>query len=221
MKHYKKIIVAALLTFASSAQAFEELIDFEEQIAAPNLISDFSIPSLTIKNVTFSPIPESGYMYISDDVILNIGAPPEPDFSGNYLANGVLGFKSLQISFLNPVEQFSFNLGNNQSDWELEAFNTDGTSIASLNINDIPTHGSNGGALFGFSSLDLGGTAISYATLTQLDTLFFNLSDPIEFDNLRYTEVSPVPEPSTYALMLGGLGMVGFMAYRRRKQVNV
>ncbi|MCF6345060.1 MAG: PEP-CTERM sorting domain-containing protein [Thiomicrorhabdus sp.] len=31
-------------------------------------------------------------------------------------------------------------------------------------------------------------------------------------------EVSPVPEPSTYALMLGGLGMVGFMAFRRRKQ---
>ena len=29
--------------------------------------------------------------------------------------------------------------------------------------------------------------------------------------------VSPVPEPSTYALMLGGLGLVGFMAYRRRK----
>lgn len=30
--------------------------------------------------------------------------------------------------------------------------------------------------------------------------------------------VSAVPEPSTYALMLGGLGFVGFMASRRRKQ---
>lgn len=29
--------------------------------------------------------------------------------------------------------------------------------------------------------------------------------------------VSPVPEPSTYALMIGGLGLVGFMAARRRK----
>ena len=27
---------------------------------------------------------------------------------------------------------------------------------------------------------------------------------------------SPIPEPSTYALMLGGLGLVGFMAARRR-----
>ncbi|VAW45114.1 hypothetical protein MNBD_GAMMA03-2050 [hydrothermal vent metagenome] len=29
---------------------------------------------------------------------------------------------------------------------------------------------------------------------------------------------SPVPEPSTIALMLGGLGMIGFMAARRRNQ---
>ena len=28
--------------------------------------------------------------------------------------------------------------------------------------------------------------------------------------------VTPIPEPSTYALMLAGLGAVGFMARRRR-----
>ncbi len=30
--------------------------------------------------------------------------------------------------------------------------------------------------------------------------------------------LTPIPEPSTYALMLGGLGLVGFMAARRRKK---
>ena len=27
---------------------------------------------------------------------------------------------------------------------------------------------------------------------------------------------SPIPEPGTYALMLAGIGVVGFMAFRRR-----
>lgn len=30
--------------------------------------------------------------------------------------------------------------------------------------------------------------------------------------------IAPVPEPQTYAMMLGGLGLVGFMARRKRKQ---
>lgn len=37
------------------------------------------------------------------------------------------------------------------------------------------------------------------------------------FDRISYT-VTAVPEPSTYALMLSGLGLVSFMASRRRKQ---
>jgi len=38
-------------------------------------------------------------------------------------------------------------------------------------------------------------------------------------DNMVINEpISPVPEPSAIALMLGGLGLVGFMASRRRKQ---
>ncbi len=34
---------------------------------------------------------------------------------------------------------------------------------------------------------------------------------------IQVSAVSAVPEPATYALMLGGLGLVGFMAMRRRR----
>ena len=37
-------------------------------------------------------------------------------------------------------------------------------------------------------------------------------------DGVDSATVSPIPEPSTYALMLGGLGLVGFMAHRRKRQ---
>jgi len=32
--------------------------------------------------------------------------------------------------------------------------------------------------------------------------------------------VSAVPEPETYAMMLAGLGMMGFMVRRRRQQAS-
>jgi len=39
------------------------------------------------------------------------------------------------------------------------------------------------------------------------------------FYSISEIQVSAVPEPSTYALMLGGLGLVGFMAFKRRRNV--
>ncbi len=46
-------------------------------------------------------------------------------------------------------------------------------------------------------------------------------SDPLRYQvwgSWSLENVSPTPEPSSIALMLGGLGLVGFMAARRRKQ---
>jgi hypothetical protein len=35
-------------------------------------------------------------------------------------------------------------------------------------------------------------------------------------DNVVVTTLSPVPEPEAYAMMLAGLGLIGFIAYRRK-----
>jgi hypothetical protein len=216
VKHHKKLIIATLLAITtSSAQALETLIDFEDQTKMRP--ASTPLPSLTINDVTFESIQGGGF--ITTDLNITDPGVTELDYSGTYLFNGALGFSSLKFSFANTVSQFSFTLGDNQFPWELEAFDTENTSIASLIIDSIPGSSTNNGVSFGLSSL--GSTGISYATLTQVGAPIFG-SDTIEFDNLKYTTeaVSPVPEPSTYALMLGGLGMVGFMAYRRRKQFN-
>ncbi|VAW48087.1 hypothetical protein MNBD_GAMMA04-536, partial [hydrothermal vent metagenome] len=101
--------------------------------------------------------------------------------------------------------------------WELTAFDESGSVIDTLSIDQLTNGANNNGQFFGISS---GLTNISYATLSDLSTGFLGLEKTVMIDNFKYTEVSPVPEPSTYALMLGGLGMVGFMAYRRRKQTS-
>ena len=37
----------------------------------------------------------------------------------------------------------------------------------------------------------------------------------LQLDNVSVTAVTPVPEPESYALMLAGLGVLGFMGRRR------
>lgn len=34
-------------------------------------------------------------------------------------------------------------------------------------------------------------------------------------------DVSPIPEPETYAMLLAGLGLIGFVARRRKQHVAV
>lgn len=66
-------------------------------------------------------------------------------------------------------------------------------------------------------------TEVSTGQSTFLDTgsYMLSISGVAPANSTGYTlntVTSPVPEPSTVALMLGGLGMVGFMAIRRKQK---
>jgi PEP-CTERM motif len=57
-----------------------------------------------------------------------------------------------------------------------------------------------------------------------LSVFFANTTSGSETGNLSayayaygYSTIAAVPEPSTWAMMLGGLGLIGFMTYRRRQ----
>lgn len=58
---------------------------------------------------------------------------------------------------------------------------------------------------------------IGFSTYADITGLSIPGSTPIAMSNFSVT--TPVPEPESYAMMLAGLGLVGFMA-KRRKQVE-
>ena len=67
----------------------------------------------------------------------------------------------------------------------------------------------------------------NYGSTYKLDyTATVPLGDPSNFGGVKYAlhlegvvTAAPVPEASTYGMMMAGLGLVGFMASRRRKSI--
>ncbi len=203
----QKILMVGLFSVASSAYSMETLIDFEDQV---NKYENFS--EVTIQNVTFSMSEENGFFV---DVF----------GSGGALQTG-LAFQEVEeltFSFETAISSFSFELTSDYT-WQLSAFDETNELVSSS-----LWEGNEEGAII--SEMD----NISYATLTRGDAVpslviiegitYVVVDDSVQskvtiMDNFRYTGVSPVPEPSSYALMLGGLGLVGFMAYRRKKVLS-
>ncbi|WP_157991582.1 FxDxF family PEP-CTERM protein [Caldimonas tepidiphila] len=99
---------------------------------------------------------------------------------------------------------------------DLDTFsNFDFTSV-SLNGNNFTNLGNN---------TSVSGTEVESWALgrTRLDpgTYYLTVNGTVDGTNggafSGMINVSPVPEPETYALMLAGLGVVGFLARRRQK----
>ncbi len=62
------------------------------------------------------------------------------------------------------------------------------------------------------------GNALRYATFGRVEAIGPGASASITHDSVSFTfNVTAVPEPETYAMLLAGLGLMGFVA-RRRKQ---
>lgn len=72
------------------------------------------------------------------------------------------------------------------------------------------------GTANGTTSFDLDSIGF-IGNVTSVKVLGLDLGGASPGFDLANVQVSPVPEPSSIALMLGGLGLVGFMAARRKK----
>lgn len=114
----------------------------------------------------------------------------------------------MTMNFANPVNRFGVYLTG------LQASLVGGPVAVSLNDGtaydfNLPGIEGGGGAFFGFT------------TTGAVNSIAFQArSDIIGFDDIRFDFVNAaVPEPATWAMMIGGFGLVGG-AMRRRSSVN-
>ncbi|MDP3279705.1 MAG: PEPxxWA-CTERM sorting domain-containing protein [Nitrosomonas sp.] len=80
--------------------------------------------------------------------------------------------------------------------------------------------------LIDYSPVTILGTGGTHSTFTPGLThegplsIRFGYNDwNVGIDNINFDQVAVVPEPETYAMLLAGLGLVGFMARRRKQNV--
>ena len=186
-------------------------VAFGERFAGQSLSysGDFDILGNTASNTLSVIAGESArntdlLSYNGSNVLTGLGNLGYPDFNA-------VGEGSFAGLFSSDQSQFGFQLvGGNGGDAFVSFFKRDGSLISTMTISNLAD------GYYGFSRAgdvqDIAGISIYNTDLGG-----------IGFDNLKHdvaSNISAVPEPETYAMLLAGLGIMGVVA-RRRKAAQV
>jgi hypothetical protein len=113
---------------------------------------------------------------------------------------------SMTISFATAIDSFGFYVTGLQTN--LVPQETVTFSDGSTQVINVPAAINGGGAFIGFTDIGKSIVSVTYNAT----------NDIVSIDDIRYGNATPaVPEPSTYAMMLLGLGLAGFVARRQKR----
>ena len=189
-----RLTIGLVLVFASGHGSFATTINFET--GAPCCFGD-TTPLTTLYSslgVTFSGVNGTGGSILDESGGFGILAKSGRDF----LAFN--GSGSEKVSFISPTSNFEVFVGDGSGGtYTATAFNSSNVQIGSTTI-------SLAGGVYGDLSLALSG--ISYVV--------FGGPGVFVADDLSFTAVAAVPEPSTWAMMILGFCGLGFLAYRKK-----
>ena len=137
---------------------------------------------------------------------------------GSLLTISKVGDNFVQGQFItqaNPLfKKQSFNLDSGQSYTIGPLTTSDAKTRALTDAANLSLYSQAGAGSF---NLNMSGYADSIVqgpgNVTSTVATYDNGDATVTYD---YTAVSPVPEPETYAMLLAGLGLMGFMSRRRK-----
>ena len=136
--------------------------------------------------------------------------PVYPNGDGQYAANyttggATSGADALTIQFSVPVTDATFSINSDVSGVRIYSF-LNGSFVDSLTTNTDFTESNN---YYGFVNSSFNYLVIDPGSISN----FFDI------DNLSYGAPSSAPEPSTWALMIMGVGLAGvFVRFGRRQE---
>ena len=203
-KIFHSLVVAGLLAFGNAAYA--AVYDFGNLLtadyAAPNTFS--SNPFAQLQTTDNGGGVWTFMLSINNNLFSSFG-------SGAFL--GSMSFDYTPDPLIQPVSTFiASNLSGVTS-----VSSTSGTGLSGLTDIDFGTKfGQNAGNRL--SQNDWVTWSVSGLSDSILTNMYIHVQGiGAEGQNsAKYTPTSPVPEPETYAMLLAGLGLIGFSARRRK-----